>query len=110
MEAAGQKVSVPKAPAVGPTRKLVLQTWNPRGCRPGWEVLARMLRYLREELWALEHQMLGPGILETAGLAGWELARMLAWLVAELWALEHQMLGLGEGGWIEERECLMEDG
>ena len=30
---AGQKVSVPNAPAVGPTRSLV--AWNPRGCRPG---------------------------------------------------------------------------
>ena len=46
-----------------------------------------MLAWLVPELWALEHQMLGPGGLETAGLAGWELARMLAWLVAQLWAV-----------------------
>ena len=49
-----------------------------------------MLAWLVAELWALEHQMLGPGILETAGLAGWELARELAWLMVQLWAPEHQ--------------------
>ena len=34
--AVGQNANVPCARAVAPTRKLVLQTWSPRGCRPGW--------------------------------------------------------------------------
>ena len=31
---AGQKVLLPKGPAVDPTRRLV--AWSPRGCRLGW--------------------------------------------------------------------------
>ncbi len=50
--------------------------------------------------------MLWPGVLESAGLAGWQLlARMLTWFCVWLWALEHQMLrprvleAAGLAGW-----------
>ena len=59
-------------------------------------MLARKLAYLLHKLSALEHQMLRHGVIEAAGLAGWQLlARMLTYLVAGLWALEHQMLRPG---------------
>ena len=46
-----------------------------------------------ERLWALEHLMLRPGVLESAGLAGQKLlARKLTRFCLWLWALEHLML------------------
>ena len=68
---AGQKVSVPVIQAVGATRKQVAD----------WQLLARMLTVIVDQLWALYLEICRPGVLEATGLAGWDLlARMLTWL------------------------------
>ena len=44
----------------------------------------------------LEHQMLRPGVLEAAGLAGWQLlARKFPTLLVDLWALLERLVVQG---------------
>ena len=51
---AGQDVKGVKGPAVGPTRKLLLQAGGLESWMlQAWDLLARMLRELSDQLWAL---------------------------------------------------------